>query len=327
MRRRKHWWVGLLAVALLVAAAVVIAILVEREPPESAPLDPNPSSSFRIVALGDSYISGEGTRRYYRGTDQPGRNMCHRAARAYPHLLAEQLKASLVFVACAGAETTDVIAREQYPRSGEEDYGEVYGARPQLEVLEEVEDPDVVLISIGGNDAGFRKIVTECLTDPSCDASSASWLGQLDSRVRPALERTYPLVKEAADGAPVFAMTYPSPLRPLYCNDLFGVDREEWRFLNAFIRELDETVRSAAAVAGVEVIDLDGALVDHRFCEEKPQEAAINFVRVRIGSGDRVIHLGDFQESLHPNVEGHRLLEEAVLPRLQALQAEAEAGA
>lgn len=325
MERRRHWWVAVVALLAAVGALVAIWILIEREPPESAPLDPYPESSFRIVALGDSYISGEGTRRYFRGTDEPGRNMCHRSAKAYPRLLAEQLKISLVFVACSGAKTADVIARGQHPRSGEEDYGEVYGARRQIEVLEEVEDPDAILISIGGNDAGFREIVSECLKTPSCDDSSSSWLGQLKSQVRPALERTYTLVKEVADGVPVFVMTYPSPLRPRYCNDLVGVDREEWRFLNGFIRELNETVRSAAAAVGVGVIDLDRALVEHRFCEKKPQEAAVNFIRIRIGSGYRVIHLGDVQESLHPNVDGHKLLEAVVLPRLQALQAEAEA--
>jgi lysophospholipase L1-like esterase len=320
MQLRGRVGVGVLAALLLGAIGVGNAVWLGREDPESAPLDPFPSSSFRIVALGDSYISGQGTRRYFLGTDEPGRNMCHRSARAYPYLLAEQLQASLVFPACSGAETADVLDREQYPDSGEETYGEVYGARPQIEILEETEDPDLVLISIGGNDAGFSKIGKDCLTAPSCDISSSFRLGRLESRVLPDLKETYARVKEAADGAPVFAMTYPSPLKRRYCPQLGGVDKEEWAFLNRFLEKLDRMVRRAARAAEIRWLPLDRALVERRFCEtDDPREAAINFVRVRIGSGQRIIHLGDVSESLHPNVKGHRLMETAVLPRIEAL--------
>jgi lysophospholipase L1-like esterase len=317
---RRHWLIWAAVGAL--AAAVVAVVLIDpwSEPPESAPLDPNPGASFQIVALGDSYISGEGTRRYYEGTDEPGRNMCHRAARAYPHLLADHLNASLVFAACSGAETADVLDRRQYPASGEEDYGEVYGARPQIEVLEELHDFDVVLISIGGNDARFREIGEKCLRFRDCGDAEARWLRRLETTVSPALIRTYTRVKEAADGVPVFAMTYPNPLGREYCDKLVGIEPKEWDFLNIFVKKLNKTVRGAARAAQIKWIALDRALVKHRFCETKRvAEAAINFIRVRIGSGQRIVHFGDIQESLHPNEEGHRLMEAAVLPRIEAL--------
>jgi lysophospholipase L1-like esterase len=318
MPRRRLIWLGVGALAI--AAVALLLIDPWNEPPESAPLDPNPGASFQIVALGDSYISGEGTRRYYEGTDEPGRNMCHRAARAYPHLLAEHLKASLVFVACSGAETADVLDRGQYRGSGEEDYGEVYGARPQIEILEELDGFDVVLISIGGNDAGFEEIGKECLRFRDCGHSEAEWLRRLETTVSPALIRTYTRVKEAAGGVPVFAMTYPDPLGRKYCDKLVGIEPKEWDFLDLFVKKLDKTVRGAARAAQIKWIALDRALVKHRFCETKRvTEAAINFIRVRIGSGQRIIHLGDARESLHPNEEGHRLMEAAVRPRIEAL--------
>jgi lysophospholipase L1-like esterase len=320
MQLRRPFLVRAVLVVVLGLIGAGIAIWLGREDSETAPLDPYPHSSFRIVALGDSYISGQGTRRYYAGTDEPGRNMCHRAARAYPHLLAEHLKASLVFPACSGAETADVLDRGQYPASGEADYGEVYGARPQIEILEEIDDFDVVLISIGGNDAGFEEIGKQCLRLRNCGDSEAEWLRHLETTVSPALIRTYARVKEAAEGTPVFAMTYPNPLGRKYCDKLVGIEPKEWDFLNLFVKKLNKTVRGAARAAQIKWIALERALVKHRFCETKRvAEAAINFIRVRIGSGQRIIHFGDVQESLHPNEEGHRLMEAAVLPRIEAL--------
>jgi lysophospholipase L1-like esterase len=325
MTVRRHWWVALLGLAAI-AVVVLLALELLSEPSESAPLDPNPDSSLRIVALGDSYISGEGARRYFPGTSVPRRNMCHRAATAYPYLLAQRLDASLVFVACSGARTGDVLDHGQHPNSGEEDYGEVYGARPQLEVEEEFDDADAVLISIGGNDAGFAEIGIQCAfpTNADCRRLASQWLRRLDAEVYPALVRTYTAVREAADGAEVFAMTYPNPLGPRFCRDLVGLNAAEMAFVReVFVGRLNELVRTAAEAAGIRSIDLTDTLTGHRFCEVPLGETAINFLdfsRTR-GIPVDVTELGGlFRGSLHPNPLGHELFEKKVLPSLEALR-------
>ena len=71
------------------------------------------SQTARIVALGDSFISGEGAPDFYPGTDQKGsgRNECRRAPTAYPVLIAdERAESSLDFYACSGAKLRDVLA-------------------------------------------------------------------------------------------------------------------------------------------------------------------------------------------------------------------------
>ncbi len=317
-RRRRIW--KLAAGLFLIAAGLIAAYVHVTRDADPAPLDPNPTSSFQIVALGDSYISGEGADRYFRETDEPGpprRNLCHRASSAYPYLVAEELDASLTFLACSGAITDDVIARGQYTHSPDG----VAGASRQLDGLEAA-DPDLVLISIGGNDAGFGEIGVDCALPglPDCRRAAAFWLRRLDAAVYPRLVRTYRAVRRAAGDAPVFAFTYPNPLGPRYCHDLAGLGQAEMSFVReVFAPRLNTIVRSAAARARVRVIDLEDAFEGYRFCEKPLGRTAANFVKVARTGGSPIARLGDLGKgSLHPNPFGHTKLAARALPVLRA---------
>lgn len=319
-RRRRAW--QLVGGALLLAAALALAQNHVTRSPDLAPLDPNPSSDFQIVALGDSYISGEGAEHYFEGTDEPDpthRNLCHRASAAYPYILAEELGASLHFIACSGAKTADVTAHAQYPLSKEG----VVGDEPQLALLEGA-DPDMVLISIGGNDAGFAEIGIDCALPglPDCRRAASFWLHRLDADVYPRLVRTFRAVRRAAEGAPVFAFTYPNPLGPRFCNDLVGLSRAEMAFVReVFAPRLNRIVKSAAALARVRVIDFEKAVDGHRFCEKPLGQTAVNFVELEHtrGAPIQLGSLGDIAKgSLHPNRLGHELLARKALSELRA---------
>jgi lysophospholipase L1-like esterase len=322
----------LLPLVLIVVALIVFAP--SDSAPEPAAQDPSPGAALKLVVLGDSYISGEGAEGYFPGTDAPGRNMCHRASTAYPYLLARDLPASLTFAACSGARTRDVLGvypgeprrHGQYPDSPEH----VFGARPQLEVLRQ-SDPGLVLISIGGNDAGFAEIGASCAGPSDCRGQAQRWLRRLDTDVYPALVETYSRVRQAATAAaggkpvPVVAFTYPNPLGKHYCRQLLGVDPAEWEFLrDDFTVRLNEIVAAAARVAGVRVIRLDDAFDGYRFCEQDLGETAVNLVKFEHTRGEplRLPLLGGlFHGSLHPNPLGHLLLERVVLKQLRALRA------
>lgn len=340
------WWiVGLLAAAGLagllfgalrsralpvmggvvcVLAAIGLVASQVTHSAETRPFDPNPSSSFRIVALGDSYISGEGADRFFKGTDEFGVNQCHRAATAYPFLAAERLGASLTFVACSGARTADVTSRGQYPASDGEKNG--YGAKPQIDALGEVEDPDAVLISIGGNDAGFAEIGKSCANPAvDCRRSASFWINRLDTEVYPAVRDTLVAVRKAAPGATVFAMTYPNPIGPRNCGDILLSEPEMAFLRDVFVGRLDEDVAFAARAARVHLIDLSDSLAGRRICDGPLRRAAINFIDVGLTRGS-TLHLslrglaslghGTF----HPNELGHEMLARTVVPELEALK-------
>lgn len=311
---------------LLIAGSIALAVTLDEvsSAPATEPLDPHPGSPLQIAALGDSYIAGEGAHRYFPGTDETGeeRNLCHRAPTAYPYLIADELGASLSFVACSGALTGHVTGLDaagrpfppQYPSSGEG----VHGAQPQVAVLESLPSPDVVLLSIGGNDAGFFEIGTTCaipLLDCSRPAISAVWLRRLDEVVRPSLRRTYRAVRQAADGAPVLVFTYPNPFGSEYCDDLIGVNRAEMSFLrDVFLGRLNDTVKAAAAAEGLRVIDLTDALAGYRFCEqERLRDTAIHFVTLGRTTGTRLDLAALLRGSFHPDPLGHRLIRDVAI--------------
>ncbi len=334
---RRGWLIGLVLGGLLVAGVLLVVLIDDSSrPAASEPLDPHPDSPLQLVALGDSYISGEGAEAYFPGTDETDkdrRNLCHRAPSAYPYLIADELGMSLRFTACSGARVGDVIgvdaegrpAPPQYPLSGEG----VYGGHPQVTVLENLTSPDAVLLSVGGNDAGFSEIGRTCALAPrpcSRPETAERWLRRLDTHVYPGLVRTYREVRRAARGVPVFVLTYPNPFGPRYCRQLIGVEPDEMAFLrDVFIGELNGTVKAAAKAEGVEVIDLTGALDGYRFCDkEKLSETAINFAKLGRTTGTRFDLAALIRGSLHPNPRGHRLFRDEVLEEISAAAGSAE---
>lgn len=80
-----------------VAVVAILAALVSTPTTADA-------AGKRLVALGDSYASGVGTRTYYAES-----GACQRSPYAYPVLDAARIGATLSFRACSGATTTSVL--------------------------------------------------------------------------------------------------------------------------------------------------------------------------------------------------------------------------
>ncbi len=138
------------------------------------------------VAMGDSFSSGEGVSPFEGGTDAGGVNECHRSQRAYPRLLeSSQLGlGSLAFVACSGATTANVLNGQ-------------WNEPAQISALSE--DTEIVTITIGGNDVGFKDFATAC-TIGSCDFATTAY-SDIHGEIVDDLPGKLADVYEAIDGA------------------------------------------------------------------------------------------------------------------------------
>lgn len=157
-----------------------------------APLAQKPADF--IVALGDSFSSGEGTSAsngvdFFRGSDHHGsdpnsQNACHRSPYAWPYKLdapnisgsssvgtlvaANDTRLDFHMLACAGGETENLLPSED---DTPHDEVQQYGERTQLDRNFLDANTTLVTLTIGGNDVGFGPILNACITSPGVFAS------------------------------------------------------------------------------------------------------------------------------------------------------------
>ncbi|GAA3378601.1 hypothetical protein GCM10020367_58770 [Streptomyces sannanensis] len=157
------------------------------------PLDRKPKHF--VVALGDSYSSGEGAselggvdqQEYYResnsmGHDPQGQNACHRSPHAWSRKAvlsdwpsmniggrADGLDSELDYhlIACSGAQTYNIMPGGLFNTEGQEGRGQFHELS-QIDKGFLDENTTLVTLSIGGNDTGFGPIITECAMTLNC---------------------------------------------------------------------------------------------------------------------------------------------------------------
>lgn len=219
------------------------------------------------VALGDSYSSGVGTRTYLDdGTS------CERSVYAYPSLIAAARGDALTFRACSGATTHDVATTQLDALSGSTTY---------------------VTMSIGGNDAGFADVLTECALpgwasdcDGKVDAAQAFISGTLPGR----LSSLYASIRSKAPNAEVVIVGYPRIFQGEDCNALTFFSPAEESRLNATADQINAVISTAASRAGFGFANPTSAFVGHAVCDDPEWLNGFS---------------NPVSDSYHPNVAGH----------------------
>ena len=253
-----------------------------------------------LVAVGDSFMSGEGAPQYLLGTNDRT-NRCHRARTAYPWLVAKARGMRLASAGCSGAVAENFTGPTTQ-----------YDEPPQLDILsgshvhDDPDDIDAVLVSIGGNDAGFGKIVRACLNE-DCLPRAQEWLDALDGAAALISDAYEALAERVPPQARIIVVPYPDPFADQAC--VPGLTLPEIRFVREdFLPQLNGLVAFHAARLGFEVADTADAFVGARLCEDgqATDNRAMNvFTVARAGptAGGET-----FTGSFHPTELGHLLL-------------------
>ena len=219
------------------------------------------------VALGDSYASGTGTRSYIAdGTS------CQRSTQAYPSLIAAARGYALNFRACSGATIPDVT-------------------NTQLSALTSA--TSYVTVSVGGNDAGFSSVLTECAKPgwmSNCDGRINTAQGFINTTLPGRLNTLYAGIRSRAPGARVVVVGYPRIFNGEDCNALTWFSPAEETRLNQTADLLNSRLAAAASAAGFSFANPTSRFIGHAVCDDAEWINGLS---------------SPVSESYHPKAVGH----------------------
>jgi len=245
---------GLLAAATTAATSLLLA----AAPAQAA-------SSY--VALGDSYSSGTGTRSYINdGTS------CLRSTKAYPSLIASAKGYALNFRACSGARIADVT-------------------NTQLSAV--VSSTTHVSISIGGNDAGFADVLTECALPgwaSNCNGAIDGAQNYINNTLPGRLSTLYTSIRAKAPNAKVVVVGYPRIFQGEDCNAFTWFSPAEEARLNQMADLINSKTSAAAGARGFSFANPTSRFIGHAVCDDVEWLNGLS---------------NPIEESYHPNVAGH----------------------
>src|SRR5262245_7989397 len=227
------------------------------------------------VAQGDSYASGTGTREYYDAA-------CQRSNHSYAKQLAAQEGMTLSHVACSGARIPDVRAN-------------------QLGALSAA--TNLVTISIGGNDAGFASVITQCAKPwPfTCTGDINNARNFITNTLPGQLDALYTEIETRAPDAQVIVVGYPRLFNGEQCNLGARISPDEQSSLNGVADLLATRISAVATAHGFDFVDPRTPFDPHRICADVEW---LNGLSNPIG------------ESYHPNRLGHDEFTDLVAAKL-----------
>jgi lysophospholipase L1-like esterase len=249
----------LLAALCSLVPALTLALVATASPAHAA------APSY--VALGDSYSSGVGTRSYINdGTS------CQRSTYAYPSLLAAQKGYALNFRACSGASVADVTNTQLSALSSSTAY---------------------VTISVGGNDAGFADVLTECAQPgwaSDCNGAIDGAQSFINNTLPGRLNTLYTAIRGRATVAKVVVVGYPRIFMGEDCNAATWFSPSEETRLNQTADLLNGKFSAAASARGFSFANPTSRFIGHAVCDNPEWINGLS---------------NPISESYHPNRAGH----------------------
>jgi GDSL-like Lipase/Acylhydrolase family len=270
-----------LAVARLSVAAVSIATASVAGALSLAVSPASAQSAVNYVALGDSYAAGVGT-----GSPISSSGSCNQGSDAYSELwAAANDPASFAFESCSGA-TISVVQNKQ-----------LSGLSTST---------TLVSLTVGGDDAGFAKILETCTISSTSTCVSA--INKEKTTVKhdlpAALGSLLSAIKADAPDATVVILGYPDfydVSKSSSCDAFDGLSTTDRTDVNQGINLIDRLLKTAAAQLGDVFADVRSAFTGHEICDSDSWLNAID--------------LTDLDGSYHPTAAGQA---DGYLPLLTA---------
>jgi lysophospholipase L1-like esterase len=265
----------------------------------------------RIVALGDSSATGTGL-----GSPLPGTPpTCGRSGLGYPDRAVSRIEHSeYVNVACDGARTNSLFWGSIDPPLIPAQFEQLSG------------NEDVVIVSVGANNANFGNVWFDCLyhdgneantcTDTYVNGSINQLVGIAEGIATsqqwvPSVSATIAKVHELAPHAEVFLVGYPrlTPpdgigCRPSYVN----LTLADAPVFAAWEDTLDATLASEALAAGAHFVDMHPSSLTHSACTPAGVRWMVPLLDPS-ASGEGV--------GLHPNSAGAEAVAQALLDAME----------
>jgi hypothetical protein len=314
---------------------------------------PSLQPRYKVVALGDSYSAGEGVEPYDPNTDNSA-NACHRSTKAYPNLLtlpgtatplAHDSTNELNFIACSFAYTTSITTAavntvgggdENPPGSGWDAARFEFGEELQADQGYLDSRTDAVTISIGGNDARFKDVLTSCsLTVHICSQGGyvmkgdpqplAPYEAHIISDLMPTkLRETYLAIHTAAPNAQIYVVGYPHIFPPggwpsCGTNQVVPADQNWMNQMADLLATTTQNVIGELRARGVPIyyVDTRPAFAGHDACAS---DSWINAVVAwsNSGSGRNVPGTGSYHPKAAGQAEFALLVSQAMATHLPA---------
>ncbi|OYX40963.1 hypothetical protein B7Y94_05805 [Candidatus Saccharibacteria bacterium 32-49-12] len=306
------------------------AVLLKRNGPTTEPPDP-PIVPKLYMALGDSFTSGEGELedKYYLPSTNLTDEKCHVSRRSYPYLL-QTVNYERKNIACSGAKIDDIAGSSTYWGQNErlklrsdhidrqnQAWDEfIPGRRRQIDFVARYQ-PNLVTLSIGGNDSGLMDKLRACAGPGECRwvnnnlrYQTADEIDRLADRLENLISRLKQIMSETSR---LVVVGYPLSIVPrgpcdIITANLFSV--RERQFLNQAVIRLNKVIASAASQSSIDYIDVSTAFAGAELCS-RSQILAMNGLRLGddFGLASRFFPLKLIgNESFHPTPAGHELL-------------------
>lgn len=309
-----------------------------------------------IVSMGDSYSSGEGVTPFYdqnltlKEKVQSQDWLAHRSQKAWSGQLtlknvgkmADHRNENWYFVATSGAETKHINGYFK------KEYNKIYGIDPitgtvntyksskqidpQIEILETLQRQgkkvDYVTLTLGGNDAGFSKIVTEALAESTifyfnpgglADKLNAVWVDfYKDGGIRDNLRKAYQDIAAAAPDAKIIVAGYPK----LMDKDGKGIfSKDAAALVNDSVSRFNDEIETLVNSCKAEGMKICFVSVEEEF-DRQGVKNCLNGVMLLSRSED----ISDFEVassySMHPNEKGVKIYTDCVQKKIDQIEAD-----